>query len=133
MKNNIRFLSHPYSENTPSYGDRDRVEITSNSSIGNGDTANSSRWLFTNNHIGTHVDVPYHFDPTGKKILDYTPEEWIFHKVALVDIPTEESCLIDGQDLANFSINSDIELLLIRTGYEKYRSKKKYWEDNQVF
>jgi arylformamidase len=128
--NNIRYLSHPYTPNTPSYGDRDRVEITPNSSIEMGDTANSSRWLFTNNHIGTHVDVPFHFDLEGKKILDYSPEEWIFQNVALVDVPCDVPRLIDSSDLVNLTVNSSIDLLLIRTGYENFRVEKRYWNEN---
>jgi len=127
---NLLYLSHFYGHNTPSYGDRDRIEITSNSSIKQGHTANSSSWVFTNNHIGTHVDVPYHFDESGKNILDFSPEEWIFQKVAFVDIPCENSYLIDEHDLVDVSLDIGIELLLIRTGYEKYRGKKKYWVDN---
>ena len=87
--NNIQYLSHPYATDTPSYGNRDKVEITSNTSIEMGDIANSSRWLFTNNHIGTHVDVPFHFDCEGKKFLDFSPKEWIFQNFALVDVPCD--------------------------------------------
>jgi arylformamidase len=128
--NKIIYLSHPYNDSTPSYGDRDQVEISPNSSIQSGETANSSRWVFTNNHIGTHVDVPYHFDLSGKEILDYAPREWIFNKVGLVDIHCEEAHLIEAQDLLDDSIDSDIELLLIRTGFERYRGGEKYWKDN---
>jgi arylformamidase len=128
--NNIHYLSHPYATDTPSYGGRDKVEITSNSSIEMGDTANSSRWLFTNNHIGTHVDVPFHFDLEGKKILDFSPKEWIFQNVALVDVPCDGPRLIDSSDLENAIIDSNIELLLIRTGYENFRLEKKYWNEN---
>ena len=128
--NNIRYLSHPYTPDTPSYGDRDRIVITPNSSIERGDTSNSSRWLFTNNHIGTHVDVPFHFDLEGKKILDFSPEEWVFHNVVLIDVPCDGPRLIDSADLEIVSSSSDIDLLLIRTGYENYRLEKKYWNEN---
>ena len=127
---NLIYLSHPYTSDTPTYGDRDQMKITSNSSIEMGDTANSSRWVFTNNHIGTHVDVPFHFDLEGRRILDFSPEERIFQNVSLADIPCDKARLIDEKDLINFLIDPNIELLLIRTGYEKYRSKSKYWEDS---
>jgi arylformamidase len=128
--NSIRYLSHPYSSETPSYGARDRIEITTKSSIARGDTANSSQWVFTNNHIGTHVDVPFHFDLDGRKILDFSPEEWIFQKVALIDVPCEGPRLIDSSDLEHISVMSNIDLLLIRTGYENFRLEKRYWNEN---
>jgi arylformamidase len=128
--NNLVYLSHPYSESTPSYGNRDRVKITPNSAISAGQTANSSCWIFTNNHIGTHVDVPFHFDPEGRQIMDFSPVEWVFKNVALVEIPCEDAHLIDVYDFAQFSLNPDIDLLLIRTGFEKFRNTDQYWNNN---
>lgn len=128
--NNIIFLSHPYTENTPSYGNRDMVKISSNSLITSGAPANSSSWVFTNNHIGTHIDAPYHFDPDGLKILDLTPSDWIFNNVAIIDIPVKGAKLIKNSEIDRFPIDSNLDLLLIRTGYENYRKDAKYWDDN---
>ncbi len=128
--NNLLFLSHPYSSQTPSYGNRDMVKVTANSSIKAGETANSSCWVFTNNHIGTHIDVPYHFDISGKKVGDYSAADWLFTKVGFVEIVCAESVLIGEDDLADAELNPDIEILLIRTSYEDFRFEKKYWNDN---
>ncbi|NHZ85205.1 MAG: cyclase, partial [Planctomycetia bacterium] len=97
-ENNILFLSHPYTANTPSYGNRDMVKITINSSIDSGNTANSSCWIFTNNHIGTHIDVPFHFSKNGKKVIDIPARDWLFQKVALIDVPCTEVRLISEVD-----------------------------------
>ncbi len=129
-KNNIVLLSHPYNVNTPSYGNRDMLKVTQNSSIAFGETANSSCWIFTNNHIGTHIDVPYHFDLNGVKITDILAKDWIYNSVAIIDIPCEEAKLIGIADIKDFSIDSNIEMLLIRTNHEKYRGTDKYWNDN---
>ena len=67
---NYILLSHIISSNTPSYGNRDSVEIRSKSSIENGETANTSTWIFSNNHIGTHIDVPKHFSNDGMKTFE---------------------------------------------------------------
>jgi len=130
MKNNLLFLSHPYTSNTPSYGNRDMVKITVNSSIRLGDTANSSCWVFTNNHIGTHVDVPFHFKEDGKKVADYSADHWVFTEVALIDIPCKEAILIGENEIEQFNLNPEIEILLIRTGFEENRGKANYWNDN---
>ncbi len=129
-KDNIIFLSHPYTSDTPSYGNRDMVKISSNSSIRTGETANSSTWIFTNNHIGTHIDVPYHFDENGKKVTDYEAKDWFFSEVGLVDIPCTTAILISEKEIEKFNLSTDIEILLIRTGFENFRSKDSYWNDN---
>jgi len=131
MENNdIIFLSHPYTSDTPSYGNRDMVKIASNSSISTGESANSSTWIFTNNHIGTHIDVPFHFNNLGKKVIDIPANDWLFQKVSLIDIPCEKALLIKEEDINIFQLPFDIEMLLIRTNYEKYRGTDKYWNDN---
>lgn len=125
-------LSHIISQNTPSYGNRDRFILRTNSSIRQGETANSSCWIFSNNHIGTHIDVPYHFSETGKKTFEIPIDEFIFNKVQLIDVNCENACLIGISHLEKYSsiIDRDIELLLIRTDFERFRGDDKYWNDN---
>jgi kynurenine formamidase len=123
----VVYLSHPLSENTPSYGNRDSVKIIPKSRIEDGETANTSVWTLTNNHIGTHVDVPKHFYDNGKTLTDVEPHEWIFNKVVLVDVPCEEGKLISEDDLDLNSMQVDTELLLIRTGFEFKRTEDIYW------
>ena len=132
MQNNIVRLSHTITSNIPSYGNRDYVKIEKKSSIMDGDTANTSSWYFSNNHIGTHIDTPYHFDEQGKMSCNFSAGEFYFNSVALVDIPCINGSLIDSQEIIKRKIifPIDIELLLIRTGYEKFRQSEKYWNDN---
>lgn len=129
-KNNLIFLSHSYTAGTPSYGNRDMIKITTNSSISFGETTNTSCWIFTNNHIGTHIDVPFHCSNNGKRVIDIPVNDWLFQNVALIDVPCEEAKLINEADITKFHIASDIDMLLIRTNYEKYRGTDKYWNDN---
>ena len=79
------FLSYPLDENTPSYGNRDKFKIVPQSKIVNGIGANTSTWTFTNNHIGTHMDTPYHFYNFGKKTLDYSAEDFCFEVIYLIE------------------------------------------------
>jgi len=122
-------LSHIIDSETPSYGNRDKFTIEEISRIADGKSANSSKWIFSNNHLGTHVDVPKHFFDSGKTITDYHPQEWIFNNVQLIDVPCNKAMLINVEHIKG-KIRKDVELLLIRTGYEQYRSIDKYWNDN---
>ena len=126
---NYILLSHILDENTPSYGGRDKLIIEQSSKITEGGSANSSKWTFTNNHLGTHIDVPRHFFDSGKTITDYSPRDWIFKKIQIIDVPCEKANLIGIAEIEH-KIESYIDLLLIRTGYENYRSMDKYWNDN---
>ena len=123
-------LSHIINEDTPSYGNRDKIIVKANSSISDGETANTSSWLFTNNHIGTHIDVPKHFSDNGKCTFDYSIDYFIFNKVALIDLDCKDGHLINSDDLEKMNIPFDIEFLAIRTGFERARHKDKYWNKN---
>ena len=132
MRNNIN-LSHLISQSTPAYGNRDRIFIRDNSSILKGETANSSCWVFSNNHIGTHIDSPHHFSATGKKTHEFDVNDFFYDEVKLVDIRCATGILISVDDfkkVENEIGQNNIELLLIRTGYEQYRTIDKYWNDS---
>lgn len=121
-------LSHILKQDTPSYGNRDKVIIRVNSCIRGGETANSSCLVLSNNHIGTHLDVPRHFSDSGKKTTDYPIGDYVFEKVQVIDQPCDGPKLIEGSDLTG--LRSDIDLLLIRTGYESKRGEDDYWNNN---
>jgi arylformamidase len=130
MRNNI-CLSHLISPSTPAYGNRDRIFVRDNSSILKGETANSSCWIFSNNHIGTHIDSPRHFSATGRKTHEFPVNDFFFDRVSLVDIPCKSGILITVEDFKRIEhlVAQDSDLLLIRTGYEDYRLIDKYWND----
>jgi kynurenine formamidase len=123
-------LSHTLDMDTPSYGNRDKISIGIHSAIQNGDTSNTSCWVFSNNHIGTHIDVPNHFDDNGFQVSDIPLEDFFFHTVALVEIPCNSAKLILGNDIDALTIAPHIDLLLIRTGYENLRTQESYWNNN---
>jgi len=129
---NLISLSHIISQSTPAYGNRDRIFIRDNSSILKGDTANSSCWVFSNNHIGTHIDSPRHFSASGKKTQEFPLADFFYDKVSIVDISCAKGVLISTDDFKSVEtqVDSNTELLLIRTGYEQYRGDDKYWNDS---
>ena len=127
---NYVLLSHILRQDTPSYGNRDKVIIRVNSSIKAGETANSSCLVLSNNHIGTHIDVPRHFSVDGKRTIDYPIGDYVFEACQVIDLPRNEACLIVEDDLKGINIRPDVDLLLIRTGYESLRGEDGYWNDN---
>jgi len=122
-------LSHIINSETPTYGNRDKFISEEISCVSDGASANSSKWIFTSNHLGTHIDMPKHFFDEGLTLTDLPIDFWYSDKIQLIDIPCSKAKLIDIKDL-NVEINMDTEVLLIRTGYEKYRKIEKYWNDN---
>lgn len=128
--NNYVLLSHILRQDTPSYGNRDKVIIRVNSSIKAGETANSSCLVLSNNHIGTHIDVPRHFSVDGKRTIDYPIGDYVFEACQVIDLPRKEACLIGEEDIKGINIRSDVDLLLIRTGYEDLRGDDAYWNNN---
>lgn len=121
-------LSHVLKQDTPSYGNRDKVIIRVNSCIRGGETANSSCLVLSNNHIGTHIDVPRHFSDNGKRTTDYPIGDYVFEKCQVIDVPCDNARLITISDLKG--LHEDDDLLLIRTGYEAKRGKDEYWNNN---
>jgi arylformamidase len=121
------FLNHPVSSRTPSYGNRDRIEIQATTRIADGSTANNSSLFFSSNHIGTHVDVPKHFYDDGSTLTDVAPDLWVFEHVHLIDIHCPMGRLLGSSDLPIASIPLHTDMLLIRTGFEAIRNQEKYW------
>lgn len=124
------FLSHVLDSNTPTYGNRDRLSIDVNSEIIEGKGANTSSWHFSNNHMGTHMDTPFHFHADGRKTSDYEASEFFFTKVGIVEAICVTGVLLGYEDFNFKALSKDIELLIIKTGYGKYRKQAKYHNDN---
>lgn len=123
----VQILSHPLSPDTPSYGNRDEVSLKSKSSISAGATSNTTELTLSNNHIGTHFDVPRHFYENGSTITDIEPKDLIFENISLIDIPCEEGRLINTTDIKNSKIKKNTDFLLIRTRFEDFRGDDVYW------
>ena len=128
MNSKIIWLSHPLSPETPAYGGGEGMRIEPITRIAAGDTANTSRYVLPN-HLGTHVDAPRHFFDSGPSLTDYPPEFWVFENPLLVDVPGDDGYLIRPKDVED-AITPEVDLLLLRTGYEKFRGDSRYWEHN---
>lgn len=118
-------LSHPMSTKTPAYGGARGVEIEALSRISDGDTANSCR-VSMPNHIGTHVDAPYHFFDDGRRLTDFEPGYWIFREPVLLDVDVPSGELVGPEWVEDLSESCD--LVLLRTGHEAVRDQDEYWQ-----
>ena len=122
----ISFLSYFIDNHTPVYGGyEDQIKITKKSSIDNGDTANSLN-IFLNNHIGTHIDFPFHFSNNGKKSSDYDASFWVFNKIGFIECDVLEL----PKKIKN--LPTDIELLIFKSGFGKNRNDDIYWKSQPV-
>lgn len=106
------------------------MKIVSEKSIDRGDSCNTASLEFSN-HLGSHVDAPLHFVPKGRSVDDYSPEDWMFDHPLLVNIQVGDSELVTISHLEKVIQNDEIpetDLLLIRTGFSKYRVEDRYWQ-----
>jgi len=129
------WLSHTLNETTPAYGGGRGLEITPDKQISQGDSCNTVQ-LTMPNHIGTHVDAPNHFVDQGKTVDQYTPQQWIFSKPLLIDVPTVGTTIIDIDAIEHAlgdTFVEDADLVLIRTGMEEYRRDARYWSQYPGF
>lgn len=120
------FLSHVLTPDTQGYGGTLGFSSEQIKSIAKGDSANSSRWALSN-HIGTHIDVPFHFSNQGKTVESYDADFWIFQNPWLINYKATQSELIEPGVWVE-SVPTVSDLLLIRTGFEKLRLQREYWE-----
>jgi len=152
MENNSKFkiqnskliyLSYVLDRQTPTYGNRNEFELEKKNSIKNGDIANDS-FISTTVHIGTHIDMPYHFYENGQTIEDFDANFWIFQQkeILFVKLRMENEKLIIRDELINklkkiknnsqFSI-LNFRLLIVKTGICYIRNKEEFWEKNYGF
>lgn len=117
------FLSYPLGPSTPTYGHNPPVQFTVCSDMSQGGVAN---WLeFRSvNHNGTHLDAPYHFNPRGKRVSELGPEEFVFERPGLLELPLEDGGLVTAEALSKHAgVIGTSDLLLVRTGWgERYRA-----------
>jgi arylformamidase len=120
------FLSYFLDEQTPAYGGHQGlIHFEKTRSVVKGDITNELRLVFPN-HIGTHIDFPYHFHDAGKKCGDYPAHYWIFNKVGFLQCSVEEVPAMITR------IPADIELLLLKTGFGEKRDQPEYWASQPV-
>lgn len=123
------WLSHILDSGTPLYAGTNDISINSQKSIDKGDSCNTSI-LNLPSHSGTHVDAPFHFLPDGKRISDYVPEDWVFQHPKVLNISAMPEQMIRPADIReDVSKEDNIDLLLLKTGFERHRMSPIYWQN----
>lgn len=130
----VKFLSYVIDEKTPTYGNRNTFRCDKKTNILNGDIANDS-FIKTTVHIGTHIDMPYHFYENGQTIEDFSDEFWIFNRVAFVEIQPKKLIIEDEliKKIEMEKLSKDLELLIVKTGICNQREEKMFWDQNYGF
>lgn len=122
------WLSHILAKNTPAYGGGDGFSIKHEKEINCGDSCNTVKLSFSN-HLGSHVDAPRHFVDDGVTTESYEPNDWVFNKPIIIELEISDSEIITQEHIENIcSEVDDADLVLIKTGFEKHRNERKYWE-----
>jgi arylformamidase len=115
-------LSYSLYENIPVYYGSPRPVIKNEGQISRGDDYNSYI-IIVENHSGTHVDAPKHFIEEGRNIADYNLDELFFSNPLIIDCPKEYEELIEIKDFSKNKLE-DVDCLLFRTGFGRYRIEK---------
>lgn len=105
------------------YGGRGSLHIKCLQSLADGSSANVFGFTMEN-HWGTHVDCPAHFFKDGLAIADYPAETWFFEKPFVLSLSLEENGLLYSKDIE--AVPAGTDLLLIKTGFSRFRGTEKY-------
>jgi kynurenine formamidase len=74
-------------------------------------------------HAGTHIDTPWHFNDSGRKIMDFSIDDFVFSSVLVVDAPSGpwEPIPLSGLEPLEEQVHGS-DAVLIRTGFGSYRT-----------
>lgn len=88
--------------------------------------------LSIGSHCGTHIDAPLHFLDGGTAIADI-PLEKLVGRAAVVDLPYSDG-ILKMQDVTDKLANlSNTEILILRTGWERFAGSNDYFIDFPAF
>jgi len=127
-------LSYALSSNTPVYPGDEPVFVKAVRQISRGDTCNTSS-IAVSSHAGTHMDVPYHFFEKGRRMDGCDPDGFVFKHPYMVDCPKKPGEAIGPADIAAGDNAKKADIVIVRTGFGKYRLKNKsiYCYENPYF
>ncbi len=125
-------LSHTLDEHTPMYGNGPGFVRETQKKIQSGDSCNSSVFHFPN-HIGTHIDLPFHFCQQGLTLSDYPPEFWLCSEVQVLRSLLQPTELCSATHLERAYNEAPVKnpkanIVLLYTGWCEKRSTEAYWQ-----
>lgn len=123
------WLSHLLSGDTIAYGGGKSFKMEWASSIKAGGASNASL-LSLSAHLGTHIDLPKHFFDYGYTIDYLQPDYFRFKKISIAFIKGKIAGRIIRFDEIKKQILRGSDILLIKTGFIKFKGKKICWQNN---
>lgn len=127
------FLSYILSQKTPAYGNRNFFQLEKKSDISKGAVANDS-FIQTTVHIGTHLDLPYHFYNEGKTIADFDADFWFFSNPLYVEIVPKRNVIFEELIETLEKIDKpECDILIVKTSICHQREQDVFWENNYGF
>lgn len=127
-------LSYPINEQTPTYGNKNKVVISSDKSILDGDSVNESS-ISLPLHAGTHIDFPRHFYSEGQTLIDFPNSFWVCSSPAVIEIESQELLLkeeiVEKLEGIPRGIQPDIFIIKVKTNVK--RNSSDFWEYNYGF
>ena len=128
------YLSYVLDKNTPSYGNRNKFNVYKKSSILNGDIANDS-FIETTVHIGTHIDMPYHFYENGQTIENFDIEYFYFNNILFLELNPND--LVVKEELIDLlkeiDYKNNYDSIIVKTGICYKRKEEIFWKENHGF
>ena len=128
------YFSYVLDENTPTYGNRNTFHIYKKSSILNGDVANDS-FIETTVHIGTHIDMPFHFYENGQTIEEFDIEYFYFDNVLFLELNSNNLVIKDEliDLLGKVNEKEKYDSIIVKTGICYKREEEVFWKKNYGF
>jgi arylformamidase len=117
-----RLLSHPLGPSTPTFNGDPAPVFEGLVLTERGEPGNVHRISLVN-HMSTHIDVPWHFNPHGLRLTDLTPDWFVYHRPLVVDLRAADHALVTAADLEPFTpLMEGVDLLMLRTGFGELRT-----------
>jgi len=128
------YLSYILDDKTPTYGNRNKFSCVKKSDISRGDVTNDSM-VDTTVHIGTHVDMPYHFFDDGQTVDSFDADFFTFKDVLYIEIKPKELLIKEEllSELEEITHKSNYTFLLVKTGICAKRDTDEFWKNNYGF
>jgi kynurenine formamidase len=128
------YLSHILDESTPTYGNANRFVLEKKSDITKGDVANNTT-VTTTVHIGTHLDMPYHFYEEGQTVESFDVDYFSSEQVLFVELVPEGRIIKDEliRFLERIENKETYEFLIVKTGICRHRNEEMFWRNNYGF
>lgn len=118
------FLSHKLDPTESAWPGEAVLSVEKDSQIGKDGKPFNSVISHLPNHFGTHFDAPCHFVPGGIPMHELPIDYYAYkeEEIFLIDAPKKPREIVTVEDIKPYADKiKDAKLLLIRTGFEKYR------------